>query len=58
MTLTRFLTLLIVYALSTLAGLTIISKFGELSFLKKWLIVTVIGFIVLATPLTILTLLK
>lgn len=58
MSIERFLILFIVYGLSILAGLQGARYYKATTFFKKWLLVTVIGFIVLATPLTILTLLK
>lgn len=58
MTISRFLILFTVYALSILAGTGITQLFPTDNYWKKTSIIIIVGFIVLATPLTILTLLK
>lgn len=58
MSVERFLILFVVYGLSVACGLAGANSLKPSSSFKKWLVVTIIGFIVLATPLTILTLLK
>lgn len=58
MTFTRFLTLFVVYALSILIGMFATERLKDPTFKQRFLLSTVIGFLVLAIPLTILTLLK
>ncbi|EOL46101.1 hypothetical protein RV11_GL001173 [Enterococcus phoeniculicola] len=58
MTFKRFFQLFICYLLSVIVGYGVISFFPEASIWVKGLLFTVIGYIVLCLPLTILTFLK